>query len=204
MAVVAWRTGLIHTLSHKDQLIPLLRGGGIRGALVCIGVQFLQVVIFVIPGEITQFASGYVFGAWHGFLYSVIGIMLGSAFNFYFARVVGRPALERLVGRSSMKKADDLLNGAKGKSAIFLLFLIPGTPKDAMCSGAGFCGMGLVEFVVISGLARSPAMLSSILLGSQASRHDYRAMFFTALLAGGAIALYYLYERWRKSKAPSH
>src|SRR5882762_2480155 len=93
-----WHTGLLHRVSSKDHLIALLREGGSTGALLCIAVQFLQVVIAAIPGEITSFAAGYVFGAWRGFVYSVIGVTLGSAFNFWFARVVGRPTLERLIG----------------------------------------------------------------------------------------------------------
>lgn len=192
-----WHYGLVQHLSNKGYLIRSLRNAGVSGPLLCIGIQFLQVVIFVIPGEITEFASGYVFGAWRGFLYSILGIMLGSAFNFYFARLVGRPVLERLIRPATLAKVDRLLNNAKGKSAVFLLFLIPGTPKDAMCYGAGLSSMSVAEFVVITGLARSPALLSSILLGSQASRRDYRAMLLTALVAGLAIVSYYLYERRR-------
>src|SRR6266480_4665610 len=92
---VLWHTGVLHRISSKGHLIALLQAGGWTGALLCIAVQFLQVVIAVIPGEITSVAAGYVFGAWRGFLYSAIGVTLGSAFNFWFARVVGRPARER-------------------------------------------------------------------------------------------------------------
>src|SRR3977135_1524451 len=101
-----WHTGLLHRGSSKHPLIALLREGGSTGALLCIAVQFLQVVIAAIPGEITSFAAGYVFGAWRGFVYSVIGVTLGSAFNFWFARVVGRPTLERLIGRETLAKID--------------------------------------------------------------------------------------------------
>jgi uncharacterized membrane protein YdjX (TVP38/TMEM64 family) len=127
------------------------------------------VVIFAIPGEITQLAAGYVFGVWHGFLYSIVGIMAGSAFNFYFARVVGRPTLKRFMSHSTLEKVDKALNSAKGKSTLFLLFLLPGAPKDALCYGAGFTAIGLLEFVVITGLARTPALLASILFGAHAS-----------------------------------
>ena len=97
LAGVVWlsRAGLLTRIADKDGLVAWLRGSGSSGALLCITVQFLQVVIAVLPGEVTQFAAGYVFGAWRGFLYSLVGITLGSAFNFYFARVVGRPTLER-------------------------------------------------------------------------------------------------------------
>ena len=193
-----WRSGVLARLADKDQLIESLRGAGVKGPLLCIAVQFAQVVIFVIPGEITQFASGYVFGAWMGFVYSVIGIMAGSAFNFYFARVFGRPALEKFIPGATLDKIDTALNNAKGKSAMFLLFLLPGLPKDAMCYGAGLSTMDLVEFIVISGLARSPAMLLSIMLGAQAYSRQYSRMIITAVVGALAVAGYFLYQRRRR------
>ena len=197
---VLWDFDLLQVLSNKDRLAGWMRAPGARGPLLCIAAQFIQVVIFAIPGEITQFAAGYVFGAWRGFAYSVVGIMLGSAFNFYFAQVAGRPALARLLGTATLDKVDRLLNSAKGKSAIFLLFLLPGAPKDAMCYGAGLSNMGLWEFVVITGLARSPALIASIVLGSQASDRNYDAMVLTGVAAAAAVLGYYFYERRRKRK----
>jgi uncharacterized membrane protein YdjX (TVP38/TMEM64 family) len=201
--VAAWNTGLLRNLSSQEQVVTMLRSSGIQGPLLCVAVQFLQVVVFVIPGEITQFAAGYVFGAFEGFLYSVTGIMLGSAFNFMFARLVGRPALERFISRKTLEKMDRALNNAKGKSAMFLLFLMPGMPKDAMSYGAGLSTLSLAEFVVLTGLARTPALLASILLGSQANRRDYPAMAITAAVVLAATAACYFYERRRSRRAAS-
>src|SRR5256886_3014039 len=184
---VLWHTGVLHRISSREHLIALLRGGGATGALLCVAVQFLQVVIAVIPGELTSLAAGYVFGPWRGFLYSAIGVTLGSAFNFWFARVVGRPALERLIGRDKLAKIDRSLTGAKSRSALFLLFLLPGLPKDFLCYAAGLSSMSLFEFVVLSGLARSPALLASVLIGSGVSRGDYRSVIAIALLVLLAI-----------------
>ncbi len=195
-----WHAGVLHRISNKDRLIALLREGGSAGALLCIGVQFLQVVIAAIPGEITSFAAGYVFGAWRGFVYSAIGVTLGSAFNFCFARVVGRPTLERLIGRETLAKLDRSLDNARSRSAMFLLFLLPGVPKDVLSYAAGFSGMPLIEFVVLSGLARSPALLASVLIGAGVSRADYRSLGATAVVLVLAIGGYYWYQRSRKRR----
>src|ERR1043166_1155961 len=116
-----WETGLLSRIADKDQLVSALRNGGAKGPLLCVAAQFVQVVVFFIPGEITQFAAGYVFGAWKGFVYSAAGILLGSAFNFYFARVFGRPVLEKFIASSPLDRVDNALRHAKAKSAIFLL-----------------------------------------------------------------------------------
>ena len=192
---VLWHMGVLHRISNKDHLIALLREGGPTGALLCIAVQFLQVVIAAIPGEITSFAAGYVFGAWRGFLYSAIGVTLGSAFNFWFARVVGRPTLERLIGRDRLAKIDRSFGSARSKSAMFLLFLLPGLPKDLLSYAAGFSGMTIIEFLVLSGLARSPALLASVMIGAGVSRGDYRSVIAISLLVLLAIGGYYWYHR---------
>lgn len=196
------QSGMLGILTHKDRLIALLREDGWRGPLVCMGAQFIQVVIFIIPGEITQLAAGYVFGLWRGFLYSVLGILAGSAFNFYFARIVGRPLLTRFVGPAMLEKVDRILENAKGKSAMFLLFLLPGAPKDALSYGAGLTEMSLTEFLVVSTLGRAPALLASILIGSHASQRNYGAMVATGVAVVLVGVGYYWYERRRGRSQP--
>ena len=191
----AWSLDLFGRLSDYDDLVETMRGEGSWGPLVCIGIQFLQVVIFAIPGEITQIAAGYVFGAWMGFVYSLAGIALGSMFDFWFARLVGRPLVEKLVGRERLERIDRLLGSRKGRSALFVLFLIPGMPKDAMSYGAGLTQLGLGEFVVISGLARMPALLFSTLIGAQLYEGDYRAMIVTGVIGAAVVGGFYWYQR---------
>lgn len=191
----AWSLDLAGRLSDYDQLVETMRGDGLWSPLVCIGIQFLQVVIFAIPGEITQIAAGYVFGAWMGFVYSLVGIVLGSIFDFWFARLVGRPVVERMMGPERLERIDALLHSRKGRSALFVLFLIPGMPKDAMSYGAGLTQFGMGEFVVISGLARTPALLFSTLMGSQLYQRDYSAMIITAVIGVVVAGAFYWYQK---------
>ena len=115
-----------------------MRGEGSWGPLVCIGIQFVQVVIFAIPGEITQIAAGYVFGAWKGFLYAVVGIMLGSACNYSFARLVGRPVMEKVLGQRRLERIDKLFRIEQGE--IRSVRPVPATRsaqgRDVLCRGA--------------------------------------------------------------------
>jgi uncharacterized membrane protein YdjX (TVP38/TMEM64 family) len=190
-------------LLNEDRLIKELREDGASGPLLCVAAQFVQVVIFAIPGEVTQLAAGYVFGLWRGFLYSVVGITLGSVFNFYFARLLRRPALERFISRKTLHKVDKLLNNAKGKSALFLLFVLPGVPKDVLCYGAGFTRITVTEFVVISSFARAPGLFASILIGARAAQRDYDTAILTGAVLLVVVACFYLYERYRRQTVPS-
>ena len=153
----------------------------------------------MVPGEITQIAAGYVFGAWLGLLYSVVGILLGSAFDFVFARAVGRPLVAKLLGQRTLERVDGALSTSRGKSALFLLFLLPGMPKDAMSYGAGLMKMGLGEFVAISGLARLPALLFSTMIGAQLYDRDYTSVAIIVAVGPWSRSGFYLYEKGRNA-----
>ena len=193
----AFQSGWAARLSDPDRLVETLRQEGFWGPLACIGVQFVQVVIFAIPGEVTQVAAGFVFGAWSGFLYSWVGIMLGSSCAFGFSRLVGRPVMERILGKQRLGKIDSALETKRGKSALFTLFLIPGMPKDSMSFVVGLTEFKLGEFVVLSGLGRAPALLFSTMIGSQLYERDYFSLGITVVVAGAAVAGFFLYERRR-------
>ena len=198
VAYYLFQSGWLGQLSDRDRLVGTLRQDGIWGPLICIGVQFIQVIIFVLPGEVTQVAAGYVFGVWAGFIYSWIGIMLGSSCAYVFSRLVGRPVIERLLGREKLSKIDQRLKTRGGKSVLFTLFLIPGMPKDSMSYAVGLTEFKLGEFLVLSGLGRAPALLFSTMVGSQLSGQDYFLLGLTVVATGVAVAIFFLYKRGRE------
>ena len=84
------------------------------------------------------------------------------------------------------------LNSKAGKAALFILFLLPGTPKDAMCYALGLSTMSMSEFVELTSLARTPALLASILFGAYASS---RSMIVVGVAVALAVAGCYWYEQ---------
>lgn len=206
VAGLAWASSRIVSLHVVDvqQLVASWRGRGMAGPFWCILLQALQVVFFFIPGEIFSFAAGYVFGTWHGLAYSFAGITAGSAFNFYLARFVGRPALARIIRPSRLQRVDRLLAGTNGRLAIFTLFLLSVGPTDALCYGAGFSAMSLPEFAAISGVARIPGILFDTYLGARAAATHNFVFVILAGLAGLAIfGSFYLYRRHKATKNAS-
>jgi uncharacterized membrane protein YdjX (TVP38/TMEM64 family) len=195
LGVLAWKLGWFERLRDVDALAEYLRRDGARGAWLCIGAQFLQVVIFFIPGEITQVAAGYVFGVWKGFAYSVIGIMSGSAFAYAVGVLVGRPAFEKIFGAVALDKLERVVRSDRGILGVFLLFLAPGAPKDAMSYGAGLAGVGFWRFLFVSGLGRMPALFFSTLFGSQAFERDWRSLAWSALVAVAVGGVFWVWRR---------
>jgi uncharacterized membrane protein YdjX (TVP38/TMEM64 family) len=140
-----------------------------RGAIapmVFVAVQALQVIVFVIPGEVPEVAGGYLFGVWAGLLLSMLGILLGSAVGFFLSRLLGVPFVRAIVPKEQFDKMEKLLNSPRSKIVFFLLFLIPAIPKDFLCYVAGLSPMGFPFFIAISFLGRLPALFGSTMIGS--------------------------------------
>ena len=62
---------------------------------------------------------------------------------------------------------------------MFILFLIPGTPKDLLTYVVGLTPMKLTAFLLITTLARIPSVVSSTVTGSLAQKGSYTAAVVT-------------------------
>ena len=107
--------------------------------------------------------------------------------------------MRRLLGTQRLTRIDELMRSNRGVTAIFVSFLLPGAPKDAMSYVAGLTGISLVKFVSLSLVARMPALFLSTLFGAEAYDRDYTAMFWIAVVAGLLVvaAIYHQRKRWR-------
>lgn len=144
--VFIWHKELWDLFSSRHELRAWIQGWGVWAPLVFIGIQALQVIVFIIPGEVAQILGGYLFGAWKGTLLSVLGILIGSAVDFGLARALGRPFVAALVPPERLESMEKLLSTRSARIIFFLLFLIPGIPKDILCYVAGLTPIGFLFF----------------------------------------------------------
>lgn len=167
--VVIWRRELWQLFTSAGRLRDWVAATGALAPLVFIAVQALQVVVFVIPGEVPQIAGGYLFGPWRGTLLSVCGILIGSTVDFFIARWAGTPFVRALFPGDRVDRLGRLLEGRGARAAFFLLFLIPGIPKDILCYVAGLSPMRFPFFAGASTLGRLPGILGSAFIGEAAA-----------------------------------
>ena len=132
MVYVLHATGMTDLLTSKNRLVQFIKETRTHAATIFIGLQILQVVAAPLPGEVTGFAGGILFGPLWGVVYSTLGLTIGSWLAFMLARWLGRPIVERLVSRATIVRYDYVMKH-KGLLLAFLLFLIPGFPKDILC-----------------------------------------------------------------------
>jgi uncharacterized membrane protein YdjX (TVP38/TMEM64 family) len=181
---------LAHFFSSKRQVRHFLERFGAWAPLAFIALQAAQVVLSPIPGEATGFLGGYLFGTELGFVYSTIGLSLGSAMAFGLGRWLGLPLVRRLVSQATYHRFD-VLARTGGQLLTLALFLIPGFPKDILCFLLGVSPQLFGTFFVITTFGRMPG---TWLLSIQGARvHDARYTEFVILLtiaAGAALAAY--------------
>jgi len=183
-----------HTLFYdRTQLKALIRSYGAYSPVAYIFLQMMQVVIAPIPGGAIEFIGGYLFGAKAGFLYSMIGLLIGSSVAFSLARIFEKLAVEKVVSLETRKKFDYLI-GHEGLILSFLLFLIPGFPKDALCYILGLTPMHFGIFLFISLVGRVPGTLMACLQGAKAFDHQYKALLILTGISTLVILIFYIYH----------
>jgi uncharacterized membrane protein YdjX (TVP38/TMEM64 family) len=167
-----------------------LNAWGVWAPLVFIAIQALQVIIAPIPGEATGFLGGYVFGQWLGLGYSMIGLTIGSLVAFAVGRWLGTAFVQRQVSPEIWTRLGFVVE-AEGAILCFILYLIPGLPKDLLCYLFGLSPMPFWVFAVTSTAGRAPGTwLLSAQGAKTASGHYVEVALLTALVIAAALPLY--------------
>ncbi|MBQ3321336.1 MAG: TVP38/TMEM64 family protein [Firmicutes bacterium] len=174
---------LIDSFSNMKELIRDIKGYRKESILIYMVAQALQVVICIIPGQALQFAGGYLYGMLLGLLLSLIGIAVGSCIAYFFARMLGRDAVHLFFGERKVTEMIDLMNSPKGLIVTFIIFLIPGIPKDLCSYAAGLSNIKIKPYLIVSMIARIPGMLGCLIIGSRVGAGGYTSAAVVAAIA---------------------
>lgn len=186
-------SNLFDLFINRRHLVSFIKEHRTYAALLFIGLQALQVVAAPVPGEVTGFAGGIIFGPVWGVVYSTIGLTIGSWLAFMLARLLGRPLVERMVSAETIQRYDYVMKH-KGLWLAFLMFLIPGFPKDFLCYLLGLGHMRHRDFLLISATGR---LLGTVLLtmgGTYFRDARYGALFTVVGVSLAIILLVMIYR----------
>ncbi|WP_396610248.1 TVP38/TMEM64 family protein [Haloferax sp. S1W] len=166
---------------------------GVLAPLVFVGVQVLQILVAPIPGQALGFASGYLFGAVLGTFYSMVGIVIGTAIAVALSRKLGRRYVERVVETNVLVRFDSL-SANHGLAVLFVVFLVPGLPDDAICFAAGLTNLPVRRIVAVAAIGRLPGFLLVNVAGSAAADANGALVAVTIGLLAAASVFGYLYR----------
>lgn len=172
------------------------------GAVIMIVVTALQVVIAFIPGELVEIAAGYVFGGLWGTVFVLVGAILGSVIAILLTRRFGLKLFYTFFPDTNPNSLPILNNPTQRNTMTFLLFLIPGTPKDMLTYVVGLTDMKIWQYLLLTTFARIPSIVSSTIGGDAlGSAKIMTAIYIFAAIAAVSLIGYVIYGKITKNKA---
>ncbi len=144
-----------------DRLIDSVRDAGPVGILILLGLQLLQIVVAFIPGEVVQIAAGMLYGPWIGALVIMVGCVISSALIFVLVHKLGAPFVQGMVPDKYSAKFKEFEKTGKLNVIVFVLFLIPGLPKDVFTYLVPLTDMNMKTFLILSNVGRIPGVVVS-------------------------------------------
>ncbi len=173
-------------------------GYGWKGVFIAVGIQVLQVIVSFIPGEMVEIGIGYTFGAVQGTLLCMLGVALASSLIFLLVKRWGIRMVELFVSRDKIDSLRFINSEKRLKRLVFLLYFIPGTPKDLFTYFVGLTRLRLHEFLIITLIARIPSVVSSTVGGNLILQKNYTAAVLLFAVTGAvSLAGMLLYTRLR-------
>ena len=132
---------------------------GIKGILIMVFLQILQVFIAFIPGEIIELLAGFIYGTWGGLIICLIGNAIGSFLIYATVKFFANKYTIKL--QDKFKTYSFLNNKKKVALYLFVIYLIPGLPKDIITYLIPFLPITFHIFIITTSIARIPSIISS-------------------------------------------
>lgn len=151
----------IFTEGGVDCLVERVQNAGAAGVFILLGMQLLQIIVAFIPGEVVQLAAGLMYGPWLGALIVLVGCIVSSAIIFSLVHFLGAPFVRDMVPTKHLDKFSHFEETGKLNIVVFILFLIPGMPKDVFTYLVPLTDMRLKSFLILTNTARIPGILAS-------------------------------------------
>lgn len=170
---------LISKLSNEETRIEFkndIANMGFKGVLTVLGLQILQIVVAVIPGQPMEIVSGMLYGTWGGMLLCLVGIFLGTLMVFLIVRKVGTDFMQLFFSKEKIdeiKNSKLFKNPAKFEMLMFIMFVIPLLPKDIFIYLGGISPVRPKRFLAIATLARIPGLFVTVYAGNKLSEGSF-------------------------------
>lgn len=193
--IYVFHRDIISGFKSFEDIVAFLEKYETESIPIYIGLQIIQVVVSVLPGQVFQLAAGYMYTFIPALFYAILGAAVGTIISFGLARVLGRDFVHMFFGEEKTHYYMERLNSKKAYMLVFLLYAIPGIPKDMISYVAGISEMKFRPFVILSAVGRLPGMMGSIMIGSMWYRENYIGMVVLAIIAATAFILCIVFHK---------
>lgn len=179
---------IVAHLSDENAIVSVITNYGVKGILILLSLEALQVISAVFPAIPIQILAGLTFGLFYGFLICITGSLIGNAiifvlvrqlkFTFNFKSLTHEPKKSKSNWDFSfVRNSDNVVMLA------LLLFLIPGIPNGILPYLFANTKITLPRYLLCVLTAGTPSIFLSIWVGERISKGDIS----TAVLVSGIL-----------------
>lgn len=183
--------GDLFTAEGRANLVADVKSAGPAGALILLLLEIVQVVVAFIPGEVVQVVAGMMYGPWLGTAIIVLGCFLSMWFVYELVHRLGQPFVESIVPTKYLDSFRRFEQSGKLTAVVFVLFLIPGLPKDVFTYLVPLTSMPKKEYLGVAMIARLPGIFMSTHAASGLLNGDIvqSAVIFGVLAVLGIVGI---------------
>ncbi len=154
-------------------------------------IMFALVPLTLFPDSVLAIGGGLMFGLIKGYVFTLIGALLGASLSFYISRKLGRNFVKKLT-KEKLETIEKMIN-YKGFFVVLLLRLVPLFPFDIISYGAGLTSIKFRDFIFATIIGTIPGILVFTNIGAQSvnvgSNSFYMSIMALLVLVIGSIFL---------------
>lgn len=177
---------------------------GFYGLLLLFIIQVAQIFLFILPGEPIEILAGMCYGWFWGTIFIMVSSAMIATLIFWLVRKIGRQFVYDFSDEEKIKKIENnkiFQNPKKIELIIFILFLVPGTPKDLLTYLSGLLPIKLRRFLAISTIARIPSIVTSTIAGANIAVGDWKkAIILYGIIVAVVLLFLYIFNKFDKDK----
>ncbi len=201
-AYVVFGKELVAIIDQPDKFRTWIDSFGGWGKAVFVAVRAVQTIVKIIPAEPLEIASGYAFGVFGGVFWCMVGTEIGSLVILLLSKLFGEKFIHIFVPESKLKSFNFLKKKSNLYAVLFFIYLIPGSPKDLITYFAWMLPINIPSFLLLTGVARIPAIIVSAMCGQALGEKNYTAaaVIFAVTTALTVIGIL-VYRKFEKKQS---
>ena len=201
-ALLCWEylPGLLAWLADARAVRAFVSDHAFVSRLAMLGINIVQVLLAFLPGEPVELASGYAFGFWEGTALCLVASGLATSMIYWATRRWGWKLVGLFFDRSLFDRFSWLKSAKRLVLIMFIVFLIPGTPKDFLTYFAGLTNMRFPPVVLIATFGRIPSIVTSTIAASAVGSGNWPLVACTLVASAFLLAVGGLMYRRLRSR----
>ena len=190
-ALLCWEylPGLLAWLADARAVRAFVSEHAFVSRLAMLGINIVQVLLAFLPGEPVELASGYAFGFWEGTALCLVASGLATSMIYWATRRWGWKLVGLFFDRSLFDRFSWLKSAKRLELIMFIVFLIPGTPKDFLTYFAGLTNMRFLPVVLIATFGRIPSIVTSTIAASAVGSGNWPLVACTLVASAFLLAV---------------